>query len=194
MKKKHIMKKILLFAFLLFNLVSFSQTTHDIDWSLGASGNLSINVGDSVRWTWKDNFAHSVTSLAGGSETFDSGLVTQNGHTFTFQFNNVGSTNYNCSVHALNMTGTISVTSLSVNENTKTNVKIYPNPVVNKLNITSPNKITKVSIYNLVGKKIKSINSNAVNLEISTKELPKGVYLFKVESDVSKNIFKIIKK
>src|SRR5262245_13999956 len=63
--------------------------------------NITINVGDTVRWTWADDH-HNVSSTTGNNCTasglFDSGLL-DTGATFTFAFNAVGTVNYMCTPH-----------------------------------------------------------------------------------------------
>lgn len=72
----------------------------------------------------------------------------------------------------------------------KTELMIYPNPVKSELNLMQKNKIGKVEIYDLSGKKLleKSIqgNSGKVNVE----KLSAGNYLLKTND----NTYKIIKK
>jgi plastocyanin len=63
--------------------------------------NITINVGDTVHWTWADN-GHTVTSTTGNncvqSGLFDSGLL-NTGDEFSFAFNTVGTVNYMCEPH-----------------------------------------------------------------------------------------------
>jgi plastocyanin len=68
---------------------------------------LDIAVGDTVRWTNFDSFAHTATSLAGATETFDSGNL-PNGATFSFTFTAAGDNPYFCKIHPT-MRGTITV-------------------------------------------------------------------------------------
>jgi plastocyanin len=59
---------------------------------------LTINVGDTVQWTWApgSNF-HSVTSVAGSLESFDSG--DQSVGTFSHTFTHPGTYVYYCDIH-----------------------------------------------------------------------------------------------
>jgi Plastocyanin len=56
---------------------------------------LTIKVGETVTWTNKDSYAHTVTSDNGA---FDSGSI-NNGATFSFTFKTAGTYNYHCSIH-----------------------------------------------------------------------------------------------
>ncbi len=62
-----------------------------------------INLGDTVRWTWDSGF-HSVTSVAGILEVFNSG---DHGAPFTFDhtFTNLGDWQYFCDIHGFDAGG-----------------------------------------------------------------------------------------
>ena len=82
--------------------------TIDLDWSIGTHhGTVVITQGDTVRWTWQDNFAHTVTANGG---QFNSGVLVGLGTQYSFTFNAAGAFPYFCGVHgAANMDGTIQV-------------------------------------------------------------------------------------
>jgi hypothetical protein len=78
------------------------------------------------------------------------------------------------------------------------NIKIYPNPVKDKLTIDVENKNTEdinFSLTNSLGQLI-DINSKIANtkLEIDTSELPSGVYYLKIQNNSGQEEFKIIKE
>ncbi len=74
---------------------------------------VTIQPGDTVRWTWSTS-GHSSTSGTPGvpNGLWDSGILGQ-GATFTHTFNTVGSFPYYCTPHGLccGMTGTVTVTN-----------------------------------------------------------------------------------
>ena len=74
---------------------------------------VTIQPGDTVRWTWSTNH-HSSTSGTPGvpNGLWDSGILSQ-GATFTHTFNTVGSFPYYCTPHGLccGMTGMVTVTN-----------------------------------------------------------------------------------
>lgn len=77
--------------------------------------------------------------------------------------------------------------STGVNNFTKKEIKIYPNPANDYLYIDGINMIGKISIYNSQGKLMKVIlnpTSNKVNLE----GLPQGTYFLKVDNSTHKFI------
>jgi plastocyanin len=67
---------------------------------------VSINVNDTVQWTWVGANVHSSTAN-GTPALWDSGIV-GNGSTFSHMFTNSGSFAYHCNVHA-GQTGTVNV-------------------------------------------------------------------------------------
>ena len=70
--------------------------------------NLTINVGDTVRWTNNDGRTHTATS---DSSVWDSGGIAPT-QTFSFTFNDAGKFPYHCSIHPF-MTANITVQGMS---------------------------------------------------------------------------------
>lgn len=122
--------------FLLASVASLRAATVQVQ--VGATGDnytppaVSIEVGDTVTWTWLDD-NHSVTSGTPGfpDGLFDSGIH-NNGFTFSFTFNDAGSFPYYCSVHGAccGMVGTV-----TVGQPTPTPTPTPPLPLITKGNI-----------------------------------------------------------
>ena len=73
-------------------------------------------------------------------------------------------------------------------------LKLYPNPVVDILNIESDANLNQVLVYNLLGEKI--LNKRFLNrneLAINLNSLESGLYLVKIITDRGKTILKLIK-
>jgi len=72
----------------------------------------------------------------------------------------------------------IEYSSLGINDNTLSKIRIYPNPVINNLNVKTNINIQKIEIYSILGELVESINfyGNAVILN----HLKKGPYLIKI--------------
>lgn len=190
------MKKI---TFLLIALVTsisfFAQNTSEILWKIGATNsNITINQGDTVIWTWDDELTHTVTNLFGSLERFDSKELTGKGTTFSHTFNTIGDFPYQCNIHPTTMFGSISVRVLGVNDLDKESLTIYPNPVFNKLIISSPQLITKVNITNVLGKKVYNRNTHTDKLSIDMSSYRNGMYFIQIESNDSISTYRIIKK
>lgn len=80
---------------------------------------------------------------------------------------------------------------MSVNDLDKTQISVYPNPVINQLNIQSNKAINEVSIYNVEGKLIANHKDNLQNIDFSN--YPKGVYIVTIISGKITKTHKVIK-
>ena len=110
-------KLFLFFTFISFGL--FAQTTHELPWinnDTCTNQQITIEVGDTVTWTWGSG-THNLRSVS-GTETFDSGYVTGPGYTFSYTFNQVGSTTYQCDPHSGVQYGTVTVADASTSSET----------------------------------------------------------------------------
>ena len=191
------MKRILLSLLALFAFTfGFSQTTFDVQWdqTVGANATFTIETGDTVRWIWANGVPHSVRST-GGTETFDSTILTGMGTEFTFTFNNVGSTTYDCEVHPTSMQGTITVEpALSIEDKFKKNISFFPNPVNEELIVASLYQLDSYEIFDMTGKKVGWGDGNGNFTHLNTSYLDSGLYLVKVTSGDLQATFRLIKK
>lgn len=165
-----------------------SQTTHNLNWftGIGSSVDLTIDVGDTVIWTWTSP-NHTVESVPGNSvESFTSGFLGPNGSTYSYTFTVVGANDYLCGVHgAFSMSGTITVeNNLGVNDfKMGSSFNIYPNPSNSILNIALKNGITNgtLEVFDMLGKKAMSQTLNSdVFRSIDISNLNSGLYLIKI--------------
>ena len=91
----------------------------------------------------------------------------------------------------------VSSSTAGINDLTKTNISIYPNPTNNIINVnlgevTSP---TNYSLYSIDGKMIEdnnTVNSNSFSIDLTDMAI--GIYILKIKSENSINTFKIIKR
>lgn len=81
--------------------------------------------------------------------------------------------------------------NLAVVDINKTNIKTYPNPVVDFLNIKTDDTIKAVEIYSLDGKLIKRVEGS--NSKVDFRTYQKGTYLVKIETNKSITSQKVIK-
>ena len=174
---------LLLLVFAAFGI--HAQTTYDLDWGIGIGTNLdlTINVGDIVRWTWIDDYSHTVQSDPGSTETFNSGTKTGSGSTFSYTFSMVGIDPYHCGYHPFSMAGTITVQKpLGVDEFSLKDFSVSPNPAFSKLQLKFPDgtNVQTISIFNVLGQQIYSNNNIENTIDISN--LNKGLYFLKVEA------------
>lgn len=181
------MKTILLLIFTSITLGLAAQTTHDLPWANDGSSSdqqITIEVGDTVRWTWGSGF-HNLRATA-GTESFDSGFFSVPGHEFSYTFNQVGSTDYVCDPHSGNMYGTVTVSSTAgIDQATALRFTLYPNPANDLLSIRLPLGYDKaeVGVYDYTGRAVlfKTITPSDQMLE--TENLSSGVYLIRITSN-----------
>lgn len=85
------------------------------------------------------------------------------------------------------------VEALSVSQFDSSDLKVYPNPVKDVLNISFTRDISNVEVYNLLGQKMISKSINAHKGQIDMSDLSAGNYLVKVAIDDQVKVMKVIK-
>lgn len=90
--------------------------------------------------------------------------------------------------------GSFTTYALGIDTFSMEKIKLYPNPVKSIFTISLDKKITKVSVFNLLGQEVltKSVNSNETTVDVA--HLTAGTYLVKITSDDETKTMKIIKK
>jgi hypothetical protein len=81
---------------------------------------------------------------------------------------------------------------LSIDEFVSNQVRLFPNPAIDKFTMQMDNDIVlnSISIYNLLGEKVMKSNSNSVNVN----PLSSGVYIVEIKTDRRKLTKKLIIK
>ncbi len=187
---------------------STHSATHEVDVRNVefVPGNLIIEVGDSVHWTWVEG-THTVTSGPGSSDPqagdlFDTPLQGP-GSEFGYRFNEAGQFPYFCRPHeSLGMTGNITVEAPSGILDAEDDVpdgfflgQNHPNPfnpeTVISFSLETGGKTTLI-VYNLLGQRVSTIvdgflqaGSHQVTWDSRdrTGELvPSGMYLYRLQS------------
>jgi hypothetical protein len=83
-------------------------------------------------------------------------------------------------------------TELSQN---RSNITIYPNPASDVINIENQSmELLNISVFDLSGKQVKSLDSSSNQVSVKIDDLSKGVYLVTVKSATQSNTVKITKK
>ena len=80
--------------------------------------------------------------------------------------------------------------TLAVNDIKKIQVKIYPNPAKDIINISSEKQIQSIEIYDVLGRLIKTETKNNINVS----QFSKGNYLIKIKTGDQEIIEKFIKE
>lgn len=63
---------------------------------------------------------------------------------------------------------------------TSKSISIFPNPTSSYLTVTSTNEISQIAISNLLGQTLFTHDYNSEKVEVDVADLPKGVYLIKI--------------
>ena len=84
--------------------------------------------------------------------------------------------------------------SMAVQDNTLKGVKLYPNPVVDFVNINFSSKIDSVEIYNVAGQRVVSQKWNAASGTMDMRNLAPGMYIIKLNTGKEVQSVKVIKK
>ena len=131
-----------------------------------------------------DNYDGDITDDIVTVNLVDTGVVGT--YTVTYDVNDA---NNNAAVQVIR---TVNVDSnLSINDNIKINLKIYPNPTKNSWKISASIIIESIEIYDIVGRKVLSINPKSKDYEINCTSFSNGVYILVLNN---KKVSKLIKE
>lgn len=182
------MKSITTLLALLLVSVSFGQTNHTIyaenmSWSIS---NLTIETGDSVTFINDHQGVHNVNGtqaiFPNNPESFGR-LTKSDNWVYGFRFNTPGRYDFRDDSYASIMTGTITVVDqLGVDENQAASFVFYPNPVINKVTISTEWVDFNVTVIDMMGSKVQSnhlFHENVVDLS----NVPKGTYFLQISSN-----------
>lgn len=190
------MKKILLSILLLTGATLQAQTTHMVNWFMGITNgqaSRTIDVGDTVMWMWTDaGMPHTVTSLAGAHESFNSGTLTGAGQNFSHTFTTAGVSGYRCLIHP-SMQGTITVNALSADSFKEDKPTAWPNPVNDVLTISGVSGETHIKVVDASGRTVLNNSAQTPEIKIYMENYPSGVYFISAESDGRQQQFRIVK-
>jgi hypothetical protein len=82
----------------------------------------------------------------------------------------------------------------SIDKNNLLEISLYPNPAKGKLNISAKNIIESATIYNILGKKVKSFTVNAKTSSLDVSVLSRGIYILKYTANNTVGSMKFIKE
>lgn len=192
--------KTLILSFVLFYATFMSAQNKFIVTSSGMTfspSSITITQGDTVEWQ-NISGVHNVNGNQATYPTnpisFGNGAASSSSWTYSFVFNTVGTYNYQCDIHVGGgMIGTVTVQLPSqINEvNSKSNIKIFPNPAADYFTVNANQPLTKIMLYNSTGKLIKTYSS-VTNYDI--KGMPSGIYFLKIEMSGVEKVEKLIIK
>ena len=113
----------------------------------------------------------------------------------TAELDGVDKGNYTLSLaSAPTTTATISLAT-SIETFTLDNLKLYPNPFQNTINISNANNATRMVITNVVGKVVMVVDLNQVSNEVIETNVPSGMYLVTIfANDGSRVVRKMVRE
>jgi hypothetical protein len=83
---------------------------------------------------------------------------------------------------------------LSENSFELSQLKYYPNPVIDVLTFMNTSAITKIQLFDTIGKLILEVQPNSKMTQIDMGRLESAMYIISIESEERKEIIKIIKR
>jgi len=156
------------------------------------NANFSMNQTNALTYQFQDsstNVASYLWDFGDGTTSTETNPI----HSYTANGNyTVTLTVTKCrlsNVKSINL-NTLSNTEWSVTNET---ITIYPNPVVDKLNLTSKNQIEKIEIYNSLFQKVKSENNVTDNI-IDVSYLTNGMYFLMIKTETKDYFVKFVKE
>ena len=84
--------------------------------------------------------------------------------------------------------------NLGLDSSNAFSMSLYPSPAKNELKISAENKIDTASIYNILGRKVKSFSVNAKTSSLDVSSLSTGIYILKYTSNNVVGSMKFIKE
>ena len=94
---------------------------------------------------------------------------------------------YDMGAYEYQLTTSVYSTLLSTNE-----TNIFPNPTSGILNVVTENSDNLITIFDLLGNKIYTLQSYSVKTEINMQNFEAGIYFLKIENGKSINAIKIV--
>ncbi|WP_298903612.1 T9SS type A sorting domain-containing protein [uncultured Psychroserpens sp.] len=84
--------------------------------------------------------------------------------------------------------------ALSVNEFEDNTIHIYPNPSADLININTQSVIKYIDVYDLQGRRVRSLFPNLAQMTIDISNLTDGIYFIKVKTTKGEHLEKIVKQ
>lgn len=90
--------------------------------------------------------------------------------------------------------GSSSYDTLSNRENDFQDFSFYPNPVESHVNLEASSVIESVTLYDLLGKRVKYATPNQREMRLNLEDLQADIYLMKVTIEGTQKTFRLVKK
>ncbi|TVZ60283.1 putative secreted protein (Por secretion system target) [Flavobacteriaceae bacterium MAR_2010_105] len=84
--------------------------------------------------------------------------------------------------------------TLSINDTNKFDFIVYPNPARDSWKFKANTTISKIQLFDMLGKQVSSLSPNALEVKIDASLMPSGLYFAKIDSAYGFQNIKLIKK
>ncbi len=156
---------------------------------VGSFIEISINGNKQYRYTC---LGEGYLSQNSGSEQFGLGSATSIDYVKVKWLSGIEDTYYNVTVNqSLKI---VEGASLSIDEFNAFELKYFPNPVTETLNIEAQEVLDEINVYNILGEKLISEKPKNVYYRLNTSKLSSGIYKVEAKSLKGVNVFKFIVK
>ena len=88
----------------------------------------------------------------------------------------------------------ITANTLRIEENAIEGFSMYPNPVKDQLQLQAQEAISKVTVYDLLGQKVLTVQPNVLSTAIDMTALKTGMYVLKVEVADKISTYRVLKQ
>lgn len=206
MKKQSLILFWVLFLFFTVKVLPQTSFTVDVEDFQFVPKNLTITLGDTVKWVWISGTHTTTSDSTSGPDSWDSPINQQN-PTFSFVIKYPGVHSYYCKFHlSLDMTGTITVVQpTAVIENNQLPSKFvlqqnFPNPFNPQTEIKYTLAKTvrvKLSVYNITGMKITDLvngiqSPGNYSVKFDGRDLASGIYFYRLVAGNYTDVKKMI--
>ena len=165
----------------------FTGVVSDIWYSFVAptSGEVTITVGGSTQYALFSDCSTQVSC----NTSANTGLI--DGNTYYVAVTDDGTTARIPGASTIQVDDT---TSLSNEEFSTFNFSVFPNPTANNWNVKSNSIIRSITVYDILGKQVWTLNPNVENAVIDATTLNSGLYFAKLHSDFGTKTLKLVKE
>ena len=196
-----------------FNPITIENTGISDTFSVNVQDGISNTTGGAVNATWNISEAIAGDSNVNVSftwnQTQENGLFNRNtaavGHFYNATWNGetssivTGTNPYTISatnISSFSPFGVLNQSALGIEDNNfvANQIQVYPNPTTTQFYINAAEIIESVEIYDVNGRKLKSVLPKTMATEIEVTDLKTGVYFVNISTLINKNqTFKLIK-
>ena len=196
-----------------YSPIAIENTGTSDTFLINVQDGISNTSGGAVNATW--NISEAVTGGSNVNVSFtwnqaqENGLFNRNtaavGHFYNATWNGetssavTGTNPYTISatnISSFSPFGVLNQSALGIEDNNfvANQIQVYPNPTTTQFYINAAERIESVEIYDVNGRKLKSVLPKTMSAEIEVTDLKSGVYFVNISTHINKNqIFKLIK-